>query len=131
LGLEYTPGRDEVMPRGSWFLLRQQGSWPSLVLGFASDRLTTPRGSAVFFTATRTESNSPIVPFVSVKYSTDNDRFYFPAGFNTLLAKDWVFQTLYDGSHTHLILTHSFDGKTASVMLARHKYPGIQFGFGF
>jgi hypothetical protein len=131
VGLEHTPSRQEFLPRASWFVVGQRGSVPSLVVGFASDRLTTPRGSAVFLTATRTEANSPIVPFVSVKYATEKDRFYFPAGFNVSLDEGWVFQTLYDGSHTHFVLTRTAGGATLSALLARHRYPGLQVGFGF
>ena len=107
-----------------------KGEWPSVVLGTSADRLSTAKGNAVFLTFTKA-IRPEIFLFAGAKYGTHDRRFYFPFGVNIIPAPGWTFQTLYDGGHTHFLLSKSFGNTMASFVMARHRWPGIQIGIGF
>jgi hypothetical protein len=130
-GIEFNPHTREVQPRATWFISPQRGELPSVVLGASADRLSTPRGHAVFLTFARSDSKSPISPFVSLKYSTDAGQFAVPFGANLRLGKEITLQSIYDGNYTHLLLTKGFGSSSFSLIFARTRHWGFQVSYGF
>ncbi len=108
-----------------------QGLWPSVTLGAAADRLSTDRGHALFVTVGHGLGTLPIGVFASLKYSTWDRSFAFPFGANYMVAMGTTFQAVYDGRHTHLMLSHSFEHFGLTLHLARVKHPGLQASFRF
>ncbi|HRF59889.1 MAG TPA: hypothetical protein PLH94_08255 [Fimbriimonadaceae bacterium] len=131
VGLEWNPGKEEVLPRATWFVTPAKGELPSFVLGFTSDRLATPEGQAVFGTVSRSFFDGAVTPFVSLKYATANGTFAVPFGANFRLAEHWTLQGMNDGRHTHFLVTRLQDGVSYSFVLARSRYPGMSVSFGF
>jgi hypothetical protein len=131
VGLEYNPGIEELLPRATWFVSPEGPGHPSVALGFTADRLSTPEGHAVFLTFAKSIPGTGITPFASVKYATENRMIAFPFGASARLGEDLIVQALYDGNHTHLLLTRLEPGLTVNLILARMKHPGIGVSFGF
>jgi YHS domain-containing protein len=129
--LRFSDGDTALMPRASWFITGDGRNHPSLVLGMASDRLSTPHGQAFFLTAAKSIPNSPLTPFISVKNNTWNGRTVFPFGANLRLAPGYTFQAIHDGDHTHLLLTKLGKNSTYSLLLAQSKYVGFAWSVGF
>jgi hypothetical protein len=128
IGLE-TNGIDEVLPRATWFVTPATERLPSVVIGVTADRLSTPRGHAIFFTFSKALTPN-LTPFVSIKYSTDDQLVAFPFGANLTFGSNTL-QGLYDGKNTHLIATHSRNGINYNLMLARMRHLGVGISFGF
>lgn len=131
IGLEHEPESGEVLPRSTWFICRERHDRPSVTLGFTSDRLSTPEGQAVFLTFAKSFKDSPVTPFASVKYGTDKRRIAFPFGANFSIRPEWTLQALYDGNHTHLLMTRLEEWGSMSLILARTKHLGVGVSFGF
>lgn len=131
VGLEYTPSQNEVLPRATWFATPAKGSLPSVALGWTSDRLSTPKGQAVFMTFSQHIPESPVTLISSLKWSTDKSRLAFPFGANLKLGDQAVLQAIHDGDYTHLLLTRIERGWSASFVLARTRYPGMHFSYQF
>lgn len=129
-GLEIN-GVGEVLSRATWFMSPPVRDQPSLVLGFSADRLSTPKGHAVFLTASKAVTGARFMPFGSIKYSTFDGGVAFPFGTNVLLGDEMTLQALYDGNYTHLLLTKSGKGMTVSAVLARMKHIGVAVSVGF
>jgi hypothetical protein len=129
IGLEYD-GVSEVLPRATWFAVPMTASAPSVTLGFTADRLSTPEGYAVFLTFSKS-LDPRFTPFVSVKYSTEDEMVAFPFGANYRLAPDMTMQAIYDGNYTHLLLSKAVGDGTLSLVFARTKHLGIAYSFGF
>lgn len=131
LGLEANGDGEGILPRGSWFITPEGENHPSLVLGFTADRLSTPRGHAVFLTASKSIPNSPVLPFLSVKLNTDDGATYFPFGANWMINDRHTLQVINDGSYTHMLLTHIGDQANFSLILARMKHLGFSVNYAF
>lgn len=131
VGLETNPGNYEVLPRATWFASPAKGHIPGISLGWTSDRLSTPKGQAVFLTFNWPTLIPGITPFVSGKWDTGKDRLYFPFGANAALGKAMTLQAVYDGNYTHLLLTHRIATGGISLMLAKSRYFGIHTSIGF
>lgn len=129
-GLEYNPVTGEVRPRATWFATPSKGMLPSVVLGTSADRLSTERGNAVFLTLTQKVAPELYV-FGGMKYGTYDRRLYFPFGANVTLDNSVTLQVLYDGGHTHVLVSKPIKNFVVSFVLARHRWPGLQIGFGF
>ncbi len=129
--LKNSDGDTPVMPRASWFITPEGPTHPSLVVGFTSDRLSTPRGQAFFLTAAKSIPGSMFTPFVSVKTNSNGGRTVFPFGVNTRLSPDWTVQTINDGDYTHFLLTRVHNAGAYSLILARSKYIGFGVSYGF
>lgn len=129
-GLEFNGHNREVQPRATWFATPARRGLPAATFGFSSDRLTASRGQTYFATFSLPLAKGLLTPFGSLKWSTDEERLSFPFGLNVHQG-DWTLQTLYDGNYTHLLLTKSFDRSAVSLVLARTKYPGLSYSFGF
>lgn len=129
--LRTSDGDAPVLPRGSWFITPEGPNYPSLVLGFTSDRLSTPKGQAFFLTAAKWIPGTVFTAFVSVKTNSYNGRTVMPFGVNTRLSPEWTLQTINDGDYTHVLLSHVFDWGSGSVILARSRYLGFGVSFGF
>lgn len=120
-----------IMPRASWFATPETEVTPSVVLGFASDRLTTHHGQAIFLTGAKKIKNSPLTPFASIKYNTYDRTTLFPYGLNIQAAPDWTVQGIYDGHYSHFLLTYMKGQSAYSFLLAKSKYPGFAISYGF
>lgn len=135
LGLEQTGrafGQGVVTPRGTWFITPEGKNHPSVTLGFTADRLSTPRGTAIFVTSGHSIPGTPVSVFASLKYSTDMQRVGFPFGANVRIGQDMTFQAIYDGDYTHMLLSKGWQGNiTTSLVMARSKWPGLQLSVGF
>lgn len=131
IGIEYNPVTHEVQPRATWFVSPMNGLWPSVTVGAAADRLSTPRGHAVFITFGRGLGATPVGLFASIKLSTWDRRVAFPFGANVTLGVGTTFQAVNDGMYTHLMLSHSFEHFGLTLHLARVKHPGLQASFRF
>lgn len=123
-------GDAPIMPRASWFVTPEAGPWPSVVLGLGSDRLSIPRGQALFATFSKPIPGTGLTPFVSLKYGTFDERLAFPFGAN-LQVGPGVVQALYDGNHTHLLWTQPIGDLQASLVYARTRAWGLQVSYGF
>ncbi|HZH97723.1 MAG TPA: hypothetical protein VEX38_02025 [Fimbriimonadaceae bacterium] len=130
-GVEYHPAVGEILPRATWFVTPQTDRLPSVVLGATSDRLSTPRGQAYFATFSKSFKGSPVVPFVSIKYGSDEGRLAFPFGANLVVSERLTLQGLYDGNYSHGLVTYRFADVNVSFVLARMKHPGLSLSFGF
>lgn len=130
-GLEANPDANEVLPRATWFALLQTEKMPSVTLGVASDRLSTPEGYAGFLTFARSLKGGCVSVFGSVKLSSINRAVAYPFGANFRLG-DWhVLQVINDGNYTHALLTHLADDVAITAVWARMRHFGVQLGFGF
>ena len=129
IGVE-TSSAPETLPRATWFVTPESNDVPSVVLGVTADRLSTPKGEAIFLTLAKAIPGASVTPFVSAKYSTDEKRTYIPFGANFTFDKI-LLQALYDGRKTHLIATHSFGNVNANVIYARLQYLGFGLSVGF
>lgn len=120
-----------IMPRLTWFVTPETESTPSFVVGFTSDRLSTPRGQAYFATFAKSIPDMPLAVFASVKWSNFDDRVAYPFGFNWMIDRDWTLQTVNDGDYTHMLLTRIHDGAAYSLVAARMKWLGFMVTVGF
>ena len=129
--LRYSDGDALVLPRFSWFISPEGQNHPSLLLGSASDRLSTPTGQAFFLTASKHIPNTPITPFISIKSNTTDGRTVFPYGINYALPNNYIIQAINDGDYTHLLFTKMMDRAAFSLLLARSQYFGFSVTYGF
>lgn len=120
-----------LLPRATWFVTPEGPNHPSVVIGTASDRLSTHHGQAYFVTAGKSIPGGRVMPFVSVKLETYRGRVAFPFGVNVSPHPDWTLQTIHDGDYTHMLLTRMFETTSVSAVLGRMKYPGIAISWGF
>jgi hypothetical protein len=125
------PEIEEVLPRMTWFVSMPTENLPSVVLGFNADRLSTPRGHAVFLTFAKAVPGTGVTPFASVKYGTADRMIAFPFGVNYQASDSVALQFLYDGNYSHALATIHLGERAVTLMLARMKHPGIAFTFGF
>lgn len=129
--LRFSDGDALVLPRFSWFITPEGEDHPSLLVGSASDRLSTPTGQAFFLTASKHIPNSPVTPFVSIKTNTTDGRTVFPFGVNYALPNNFVIQAINDGDYTHFLFTKMMDRAAFSLLLARSQYIGFSVTYGF
>ncbi len=129
--LRDSDGDAPMLPRASWFVTPQGESTPSVVLGFTSDRLSTPRGQAFFATFSKSFSGVPVMPFVSVKTNSFGGKTAFPFGANWVIDGRHVVQAINDGDYTHLLFTRLEGKANVSLLLARTKYFGMTVSYGF
>jgi hypothetical protein len=130
VGLEFNGQNSEVQPRATWFAVPGRRGQPSVTLGLASDRLSTPRGQALFLTSSLPIGATGVLPFVSLKWSSDSRRVMFPFGVNLSMDR-WTLQTINDGNYTHFLFSRGEDWGAVSLVLARAKHPGLSISFGF
>lgn len=123
-------GDTPILPRGTWFITPEKDAIPSVVLGITADRLSTPKGQAMFLTMAKDVQNAPITPFLSAKFSTHTRRVAFPFGANVMVGDSFTFQAINDGDYTHLLFTHLGPKFSTSLILARTKYFGLGVSFG-
>ncbi len=123
-------GDTPILPRGTWFITPEKDAFPSVVLGITGDRLSTPKGQAVFLTMAKDLQKTPITPFVSAKFSTFSRRLAFPFGANLMIGDAYTLQAINDGDYTHLLFTHLGPRFSTSLILARTKYFGLGVSFG-
>ncbi|MBW7929672.1 MAG: hypothetical protein H3C58_16615, partial [Fimbriimonadaceae bacterium] len=123
-------GDTPILPRGTWFITPEKDAFPSVVLGITADRLSTPKGQAVFLTMAKDVQNAPITPFLSAKFSTNTRRVAFPFGANVMVGDSFTFQAINDGDYTHLLFTHLGPKFSTSLILARTKHFGLGVSFG-
>lgn len=131
LGIETNGLGVEWLPRATWFATPPRGDLPSVAFGFTADRLSTPKGEAVFVTFARPLGGGRVNPFASVKWATENDGIYFPFGVNVVIPSGPTVQAIYDGDYTHLIVTQPLRGFALSFVLGQMKHPGIAATVGF
>ncbi len=129
--LRFSDGDALVLPRFSWFITPEGKNHPSLLLGSASDRLSTPVGQAFFLTASKHIPNSQFTPFVSIKTNSYDGKTVFPFGVNYALPNNYVIQAINDGDYTHLLFTKMMDRAAFSLILARTQYIGFSINYGF
>lgn len=129
--LKYSDGETDLMPRAAWFITPEGAQHPSLVVGMASDRLSTMRGQAFFLTAAKKVPGTIFTPFVSVKTNSYDGRTVFPFGVNAAVRPDWVVQAINDGDYSHFLLTHIRQGAAYSLLLARGRHIGFGVSYGF
>jgi YHS domain-containing protein len=129
--LRYSDGETDLMPRAAWFITPERPQHPSLVVGMASDRLSTVRGQAFYLTAAKKVPGTIFTPFVSVKTNSYDGRTLFPFGINASLRPDWVVQAINDGDYSHFLLTHVRQGAAYSVLWARGRHLGFGVTYGF
>lgn len=123
--------RGEILPRFNWFISPASSARPGLTLGMTADRLSTPRGTAIFLTASQPIEGTPFTVFASGKWMTDMSRLAFPFGVNWKMAEATTLQAVNDAEYTHLILTQAGGPGSASFILARMKHPGLMISVGF
>lgn len=128
--LSHSDGR-AWMPRATWFITPEKGDLPSAVIGFGSDRLSIPRGQAVFLTFAKNIPGTELTPFVSAKFSTYKERLAFPFGMNWQFAPQWTLQGINDGEYSHFLLSHQKGDIGVSLILARSRNLGIQTSISF
>lgn len=129
--LRYSDGDALILPRFSWFITPEGKNHPSLLIGSASDRLSTPVGQAFFVTASKHIPNSQFTPFISIKTNSYDGKTVFPFGVNYALPSNYVLQAINDGDYTHLLLTKMMDRAAFSFILARTKYVGFSVNYAF
>lgn len=129
--LRFSDGDAPIMPRFSWFVTPEGSSAPSVVVGTAADRLSTPRGQAFFATFAKTLGDGSFTPFVSVKWNTFDNKVVYPFGANVRVADNLVLQAMNDGDYSHFLLTKMQDRAAYSLMLARGKHFGFAVSVGF
>jgi YHS domain-containing protein len=129
--LRFSDGDALILPRFSWFISPEAHGAPSLLLGSASDRLSTPVGQALFLTASKHIPNTQFTPFISIKTNSYDGRTVFPFGVNYALPNNYVIQAINDGDYTHLLFTKMMDRAAVSLVLARTKYIGLSVTYGF
>ncbi len=123
--------RGEILPRFNWFITSATASRPSLTLGMTADRLSTPKGTALFLTASQPVQGTPLTVFASGKWGTDMSRLAFPFGVNWRVTDSMTLQGINDSDYTHLILTQAGGPGSVSFVLARMKHPGLMVSVGF
>lgn len=129
--LKNSDGDAPILPRMSWLATPESATVPGVVIGFTSDRLSTPRGQAIFLTAAKHLPGGPLTAFASIKTSTFGGRTAFPFGVNTMLAPSWTLQTINDGDYTHLLLSKVLGTSSYSLIWARTRYLGFGVSIGF
>ncbi|QYK54449.1 MAG: hypothetical protein KF824_06005 [Fimbriimonadaceae bacterium] len=129
--LRFSDGDALILPRFSWFATPEGKDHPSVMVGMASDRLSTPTGQAFFATFSKSIPGSQFTPFVSVKTNTTDGRTVFPYGVNFALKNDMVLQAINDGDYTHLLFTKMTNRAAYSLILARTRYVGFSVTVGF
>lgn len=129
--LKNSDGDSPVLPRATWFASPERPNHPSVTFGFASDRLSTPRGQAFFATIAKSIPKVPVTPFVSVKTNTYGGRTVFPFGVNWYLPNNMALQAINDGDYSHLLLTKVLGTTSVSLLYARTQYWGMVVSYGF
>lgn len=129
--LRLSDGDTPVLPRGTWFITPERGKLPSVVFGFTSDRLSTPRGQAFFLTFAKSIPEQRLSPFVSVKVNSFDGKTVFPFGLNYMVQDDLVFQGINDGDYTHLLLTKLGERASYSLILPRTQHLGFSVNYAF
>ena len=129
--LRDSDGDATILPRATWFVTPDRENHPSLTVGFASDRLSTPRGQAFFATVGKSIPESPFTPFVSVKTNTFEGRTVFPFGVNYYMNDGWAIQAINDGDYSHVLLTKMLTSASVSLLYARTQYWGFSVAVGF
>lgn len=129
--LRDSDGDAPILPRASWFASPQGKTHPSVLFGFISDRLSTPRGQAFFATFAYTPRDSFITPFVSVKTNTTDGKTVFPFGGNVAMGGNLVLQVVNDGDYTHFLLSKLFQRTSVSMLYAKSRHWGFSVAVGF
>ncbi|MCU0316642.1 MAG: hypothetical protein MUC92_08620 [Fimbriimonadaceae bacterium] len=129
--LRKSDGDAPLLPRLSWFITPETHATPSVVVGFTSDRLSTPRGQAFFTTFSKSLPDVPFTPFASVKYNNFDNSVKFPFGVNWRVDRDYALQLVNDGDNTHWLVTRLGSPVTVSLLFVRSREWGISFNVGF
>lgn len=129
--LRFSDGDALIIPRFSWFISPEKAHHPSLLLGMASDRLSTPQGQAFFLTAGKSIPNTPASVFISIKTNTTEGKTVYPFGANFQLGNSFVLQAINDSDYTHILLTKLTPMASYSILWARTKHLGFQIGVAF
>ena len=131
IGIEHNPSRNEFMPRFTWFVSPAKGELPSVTIGMTADRLSTPKGTAIFSTYSKSGFDNRLTYFASTKWDTGNNRMYFPFGGNINFSGGITLQGIYDGNYTHWLASFAKDQQTVSLVLARGRYLGLHSSIQF
>lgn len=129
--LKNSDGDAPILPRASWFATPEGKSFPSVTIGFASDRLSTPRGQAFFATFGHSIPGTPVTPFVSVKTNSFGGRTVFPFGANVYFGDGWAVQAINDGDYSHMLISKIVNQTSISLLYARTQYWGLAVSYGF
>lgn len=121
----------EVQPRGAWFITPERVEFPSVVLGAAADRLSTPEGHTAFLTSAKRRSDMGISTFPSIENSAIGHMIGFPFGGNFESGDSLVLQQVNDTDYTHAILSQMQGDTTVSLHPTQMKHPGIQLNYRF
>lgn len=106
--------------------------YPMISLGTSSDRIGTPPGPhAYYITFAKSFAQYKAGPYFSINYSEYDKKINFPFGVNYGIAPGWTTLFMNDGRKSHLLLTHSKDNWSVSLMWIWFKHPGISFSIGF
>jgi hypothetical protein len=133
VGVESNPRVEEVGPLVNWRLLAEAERRPSVMIGTSSDRIGTPSGRAYYVTVGKSlrVAGRPVGPYVSLLWSTFEDRLLVPAGLNVPLAGGWSAQLFHDGRHTHYMATRTRGRYTLGFLAVRGRAPGVTLSVGF
>lgn len=132
VGLEYNPVVGEALFAGNWIAHVETDRMPMINFGTSSDRIGTPEGNRAYFvTFAKSLPRLRAAPYVSVSYSEYEKALLFPFGVNVALSREFDLLPMYDGRHSHLLLTYKQSSYSVTLMWAWLKRPGISVSFGF
>lgn len=134
MGLEWNPGADELGIVANWRAIPETTRRPAVIFGTSSDRIGTPDGQSYYVIVSKSlqrETRLPIAPYVSVSYSTHEDRFIYPFGLNVALGPRWSAMLINDGVHTHLSATWAADRFAVTLLAVERKDAGVMIGTRF
>lgn len=133
LGIEYNSLVHEVGPLVNWRLAAETARRPSLMVGTSSDRIGTPSGRAYYLTAGKSlkVGGHALGPYLGLLWSTHDKQLLVPMGLNVPLSGGLSSQLQYDGRHTHLIATYTWDRYTLGLLAVRLRDPGVMFSIGY
>lgn len=120
VGFEAAPEADEFSPLVVYRALDETASHPAVTFGTSTDRIGTPRGQAVWMTASKSvESyvNFPVSPYVGLAWGEFEDEFEVLGGLRIDWNRGISTTSSWDGESLHHALNVEFeDGWRVSLL---------------
>lgn len=134
LGVEWNPGVDEVGLVANWRAIPEAQRRPAVIFGTSSDRIGTPEGQSYYVIVSKSlhhELRLPVAPYVSVSYSTHENRMLVPFGVNVAIGSHGSAMLMNDGVHTHLSATYAWNRFAVTLLAVERKDIGVTLGARF
>ena len=135
IGVEYNPLVGEVHPLLTFIPIKETLNRPAVIMGISSDRIGTPEGTSVYFTASKDLEHwtgLPIAPYGGIVYGSYEKRWRPIGGLNIRFRHNLTSLIQFDGVKVHPGITYSFNDTHAfTFLMIRGKDPGMTYTFSF